>query len=146
VVVAAQRQRRPVALHLLGEDLVAVERLGATGPLDRLAAIGTSADSDPTRVVAAAEAAQPGGALVVVTGDAEPVAVTRLAGQRRRFAPVVLVEIVPSAAAHAGRHASRAPAAAVSTTRRSGMVVIRATTAPDAAAAWNQLLLGGRPR
>jgi uncharacterized protein (DUF58 family) len=146
VVVAAQRQRRPVALHLLGEDRAAVERSGATSPLDRLAAIGTSADSDPTRVVAAAEAAQPGGALVVVTGAAEPVAVTQLAGQRRRFAPVVLVEIVPRPPARAGRHASRAPAAAVSTTRRSGMAVIRATTAPDAAAAWNQLLLGGRPR
>jgi uncharacterized protein (DUF58 family) len=148
VVVSAQRRGRPVALHVLGEDRAAVERLGATTPLDRLAAAQTCPQADPLLLVAAAERAEPGGALVVVTGDAEPLAMSRLAGQRRRYSPVVVVEVVPPARG-AGQRLSRGERgvpASVSTTRRSGMVVVRAGTAADAAMAWNQLLLGRRPR
>ena len=75
------------------------------------------------------ERAAPGGALVVVTGDAESGAVARLSSQRRRFAPVVVVSL------GAGDPGSA---------RRPGMSVLRARTAADAVAAWNRLVSGAR--
>lgn len=134
VVAAAERANRPVVL------LAASESAGPAGGLDpgdapvtvldRLAAVRRTADADLVTLLDLAERARAGGALVVVTGAGEPGALVRLAGQRRRFAPIVVVEL----AADAG----------VATARPPGMVVVRAGDAVAAAGAWNRLVAGSR--
>jgi uncharacterized protein (DUF58 family) len=131
VVTTAERAGRPVALHLCDEDVAAAGVAGAVSLLDRLAAVRTSPAEAPGGVVAAVELAQPGGALVVVTGTAEPGLVSRLVGQRRRFAPVVLVRVDGAGGG-------------VATSRQAGMVLIRAALAADVAGTWNQLVSGRR--
>jgi uncharacterized protein (DUF58 family) len=132
IVAGAKRAGRPVELHLAGEDLAAVERAGATGPLDRLAAIEPQPEDDPATLLTLAELAEAGGALVCVTGRVEEAAVARLTAQRRRFAPLVLVRL--------------ADGEPLATSWRAGMGVIRAGSAEDAAGAWNRLIVGGRRR
>ena len=133
VAVGSQRYGHPVALHVLGEDLAAAEAAGAVGLLDRLAAVGPAGTSDPLTLLDLAERAAPGGALVVVTGGGEPATVARLAMQRRRYAPVVVVEMYDSSAGP------------LQTARRPGIAVLRARTARQAAAAWDRLVAGARP-
>jgi uncharacterized protein (DUF58 family) len=129
VAVGSERHGHPVALHVLGEDRSAVEAAGATGLLDRLAAAGPAPTDDPVTLLELVERAAPGGALVVVTGDARPRAVARLSTQRRRFAPVVVLSL-----------GDGEPGSA----RRPGMSVLRARTAQEAVAAWNRLVTGAR--
>jgi uncharacterized protein (DUF58 family) len=129
VAVGSERHGHPVALHVLGEDRTALARAGAAGLLDRLAAASPAPSDDPVALLDLVERAVPGGALVVVTGHAEPGAVARLSSQRRRFAPVVVMSLGDGDAGSA---------------RRPGMSVLRARTAPDAVAAWNRLVSGAR--
>ena len=83
-------------------------------------------------MTALVDSAATGGALVVVTGDAEAALAVHVAGGRRRFAPVVLVEVVPGTR--------------LTTARRAGLSVVRAASGAEAAGAWNQLVLGRAPR
>ncbi len=132
VALATKRRGRPVEVRLLGEDRAAVERAGARDLLDRLAAVQTVDDESPATVTALVDRAAAGGALVLVTGDGETRLATHVASARRRFAPVVLVEVVPGAQ--------------LTTARRAGLSVVRAGSAVDAAGAWNQLVIGRRAR
>ena len=132
VVAASERAGRPVALYLVGEDRAAAERAGATSRLDRLAMVEPRAGDDPARLLALAERSEPGGALVVVAGAIEDATVARLAAQRRRFAPLVLVRLTDGAA--------------LATSWRTGMAMVRAGSAGDAVGAWNKLVVGGRRR
>lgn len=119
---------RPARLTILGEDLASVTTSGATSALDRLAAAQRWADGSAVALMTAVDAAEPGGALVVITGAGEPSVVARLADQRRRFTPVVVVSICEGE---------------VSTHRRQGLVVLAARTGAEAAAAWNHAVLDG---
>ena len=67
-----------------------------------------------------------------MTGLGDEALAAHVASARRRFTPVVLVELVPG---------SR-----LSTARRAGLSVVRAGTATDAAGAWNQLVIGRQAR
>ncbi|WP_018680143.1 DUF58 domain-containing protein [Actinokineospora enzanensis] len=127
VLDAVQAIRRPVVLHILGEDEAEVAARGARTMPDRLAA-AEQVDLGDTALMEAADRISPGGNLVVVTGAGDPLAVTRLADQRRRFGVVVVVAL--------GQIAS-------GPWRRSGSVVITARSAQEAAAAWNQAVAGG---
>lgn len=126
VVVATRRTGRPVALHLTGGLPVDLEP--ASGPLDRLAAVEPDDSGDPLRLLLRAERIEAGGALVVVTGRAEQATLARLTALRRRFAPLLVVQID-----------DRAPLAS---SRWSGMVILRAASSADAAGAWNRFVLG----
>ncbi|GLZ40609.1 DUF58 domain-containing protein [Actinokineospora sp. NBRC 105648] len=117
---------RPVALHIVGEEIAA----SAHPRLDRLAAVAQTPDQDPARLLEVVDRVDPGGNLVVVTGTADPAAVTKLADQRRRFGAVVAVTLFGGHGHTGGR-------------RRPGMVVLSAGTATDAAGAWNQMVGGG---
>ena len=129
LAVGSERHGHPVALRVLGEDRTALERAGATGLLDRLAAAEPAPADDPVALLDLVERATPGGALVVVTGQTDPAVVARLSSQRRRFAPVVVLSL-----------GDDDPGSA----RRPGMSVLRARTAADAVAAWNRLVTGAR--
>lgn len=129
VTAGSERHGHPVALHVLGEDRAAVARAGATGLLDRLAAVAPAPADDPVALLDLVERATSGGALVVVTGRADPGALARLSSQRRRFAPVVVMSLGE------GDPGS---------VRRPGLSVLRARTAADAVAAWNRLVSGAR--
>ncbi len=132
VAMATQRRGRPVELLLLGEDRAAVESAGARDMLDRLAAVAAVSGSSAKAVTSLVDRATPGGALVLVTGDGEARLASHVAAARRRFSPVVLVEVVPGAR--------------LTTARRAGLSVLRAATGSEAAGAWNQLVLGRRVR
>jgi uncharacterized protein (DUF58 family) len=133
VAVGSEQYGHPVALHALGEDRAAAEEAGAVGLLDRLAAMQQAGTADPVALLDLAERAVPGGALVVVTGAGEPGTVARLATQRRRFTPVVVIEL------HGGTGGP------LGSTRRPGMAVLRARTGRQAATAWNRFVAGARP-
>ncbi|TWP50575.1 DUF58 domain-containing protein [Lentzea tibetensis] len=128
VVSSTLEGGRPARLVILGEDLAEVTASGATSALDRLAAAQRCAGEETADLVTAVDVAEPGGALVVVTGAGEPAVVTRLADQRRRFAPVVVVLMGD------GEPFSH---------RRQGLVVLSARTGAEAASAWNHLVLDG---
>jgi len=130
VVATVQARGRQVSLHALDDDPRRAAALGARGRLDRLAALEAVPQTDPAALLEIAERAPAGGALVVVTGEVDASALVALSQLRRRFAPVVLVQLVPGAAARAERAA--------------GVTVVRAATAANAAAAWRALLRGGR--
>jgi uncharacterized protein (DUF58 family) len=132
VVLATQRRNRPVELRVLGEDLAALHRLGARDLLDRLACAEQVVQGSPAGVQELVDRASPGGALVVVTGRGDESLAAHVASARRRFTPVVLVELVPG---------SR-----LSTARRAGLSVVRAGAAIEAAGAWNQLVIGRQAR
>ena len=91
---------------MLGEDLGAVHRLGARDLLDRLACADLLAQGSLGGVMELVDRAAPGGALVVVTGRGDEQLAAHVASARRRFTPVVLVELVPGA----GRRLRAAPA------------------------------------
>jgi len=121
---AVEGSGRPVALHILGEPA----DTGAYGLLDRLAAAEQGRDGDLLRLLDLVERIEAGGTLVVVTGAKEPGLLARLAEQRRRFNPVVVVTV--DAAAVAG------------TRRRPGMAVLAVRSGIEAAAAWNRMIGG----
>jgi len=122
---------RPASLHIVGEDAADAVTAGAMSTLDRLALAGRLDTADPVPLLAALDRATPGGALVVVTGDADEAMLARLAEQRRRFAPVVVVALLAAERADAG-----------GIRRRPGMAVLIATTAEEAAGAWNRMTGG----
>jgi uncharacterized protein (DUF58 family) len=132
VVLATQRRNRPVELRVLGEDIAAAQRLGARDLLDRLACADLVGQVSPAGVLELVDRATSGGALVLVTGRGDEQLAARVASARRRFTPVVLVELMPG---------SR-----LSTARRAGLSVVRAGTAAEAAGAWNQLVIGRQAR
>lgn len=130
-VVASMRSAgRPVALHAVGEDVAAAFASGARDLADRLAALTLSEAQDDDALALLTERAASGGALVVVTGLVSPGGLARLAGLRRRFAPVVVVRLEPGVRAGAERVA--------------GLTVVRAPGAASAATAWRSLTGGGR--
>jgi hypothetical protein len=122
---------RPARVRIVGQDIAAVAASGAVSLLDRLAAAEQVADSDPLRLLEEVDRVEPGGALVVITGTGEPAVVAKLAEQRRRFAPVVVMTMLADA--------GQVPAAY----RRPGMALLSAKTGVEAAAAWNNFVLGG---
>ncbi|MBB5958609.1 uncharacterized protein (DUF58 family) [Saccharothrix tamanrassetensis] len=127
IAQAAVETGRPVGVHVVGEDPAS----DAISVLDRLAAAESTSDGDPLRLLEEVDRAQPGGALVVVTGPAEDAVAARLAHRRRRFAPIVVLEVLPA------HHEAPPPY------RRQGMAVLSASSAVEAVSAWNHLVLGG---
>lgn len=126
VVRAVENSGRPVVLYIVAE----AEVDGASSVLDRLAAV-SSTPGAPTDVLETVERIPAGGVLVVVTGS-DPGVLTRFADQRRRFNPVVIVEMLSGG--------EPVPAA---TRRRPGMAVLTAPGAAEAVARWNRLASGG---
>lgn len=127
VVRTVENAGRPVELHVIGEP----PEDAPTSLLDRLSLADRHADADPPRLLAAVDRGPAGGALVVVTGQAEAGLLTRLADQRRRFRPVVVISL-PGASAPAEGGVRRRP----------GMVVLTARSAAEAAIAWNRMISG----
>ncbi|SCL37057.1 Protein of unknown function DUF58 [Micromonospora pallida] len=160
VVVSTSRSGQSVSLAVLGEDGADLARLGARGPLDRLAAAGRTDDRDLTELLAMVARAPAGGGLVVVSG-ADPALAPALAGQTRRFGGIVLVQLVADgSAAHSPNGPRGVPAQAgpgngprgvpagepttgTSVSVQGGLVVIRADRARSAATAYSGLA-GGR--
>jgi uncharacterized protein (DUF58 family) len=126
VVVTTRRSGRPVALHLAGGLPADLE--AGSGPLDQLAAVEPLEDRDPLRLLLRAEQIEPGGAFVVVTGRAEQATLARLTSLRRRFAPLVLVQLDQTGP--------------LATSRWAGIAIVRAASSADAAGAWNRFVLG----
>lgn len=127
VVRTVENTGRPVALHIVGEPPDAE----GGSPLDRLSLAGRHSNADLLRFLATVDRDSGGGALVVVTGRAEAGLLTRLAGQRRRYRPVVVVSL-PGASAPAEGGVRRRP----------GTVVLTARSAAEAAIAWNRMIGG----
>jgi hypothetical protein len=80
------------------------------------------------RLLLRAEQIEPGGAFVVVTGRAEQATLARLTSLRRRFAPVVVVQVDQTGP--------------LATSRWAGIAIVRAASSADAAGAWNRFVLG----
>jgi len=121
VVRAVEEAGRPAALHIVTHDP------GGPTALDRLALVGRVSGGDPVQMLDLVERLPAGGALVVITGNREPTVVGRLAVQRRRFSPVVVVAIL--GAPDPGDTGLR---------RRAGLAVVAARTGEEAAATWNR--------
>lgn len=126
VAEATVRAGRPARVVILGEDPTQVAALGALSLLDRFAAAQQSPERDAVALLETIDRTPPGGALVVVTGRPDPALAQRLAAQRRRFAPVVVLAIDPDTPAY----------------RRPGMVLLGARNAAEAAMAWDHMILG----
>lgn len=129
VVRTVESIGRPVELRIIGEPPVPDDEAGSV--LDRLALAARRPEADPATLLATVERVPAGGALVVVTGQAEAGLLTRLAEQRRRFRPVVVISL-PGEEASAGGGLRRRP----------GMVVLTARSAAEAAVAWNRMISG----
>ncbi|PZS13267.1 MAG: DUF58 domain-containing protein [Pseudonocardiales bacterium] len=125
VARAVQNSGRPVVLHVVAES----DDDGAISLLDRLAAV-SAAPGSPSSVLEAIQRLPAGGVLVVVTGS-DPGTLARFADQRRRFNPVVVVEMLSGD--------DSVPAA---TRRRTGMAVLSAPTAAEAIGRWNRVAGG----
>jgi len=123
-VAANQTGPHPAELIVAGEASPA----GALGALDRLAAAAPSVGTSLVDLVLAAERGA-GDALVLVTGEVADGLVSRVAALRRRYAPVVVIELA------AGRPVVARP--------RVGLLVLRAPDAAAAAAAFRALLGSG---
>ncbi|HEU5160077.1 MAG TPA: DUF58 domain-containing protein [Streptosporangiaceae bacterium] len=133
VVRAVENIGRPVGLHILGERPHEARNAGAGSVLDRLALAERDPDADAMRLLGVVGRSPAGGALVVVTGRAEPAVLTLLADQRRRFRPVVVISLAgPGADMGAGAGLRRRP----------GMVVLTARSAAEAAVGWNRMVGG----
>ena len=120
---------RPVELHVVGEPPAASAVYGSI--LDRLSLAELHTDADSIKLLAAVDRSPAGGALVVVTGEAEAGLLTRLAEQRRRFRPVVVISLPGETAPAEG-----------GLRRRPGMVVLTARSAAEATVAWNRMISG----
>ena len=123
LAAGSERQGHPVTL-VLGTDRG--HRPRGTRMLDRLAEVEPAPEADGWRLPWLLERQDHGGALVAVTGALDPAVFGRLALQRRRFAPVIVVSIAEGSSLRSGR--------------RFGTVVIEAPTAGEFAAAWNHLV------
>lgn len=119
---AVELAGRPVQVHLVHEENVP----DALDSLDLLAAVELHRDSDAA-VLEVIQRLPAGGVLVVVTSGS-PAMLPRLADQRRKFNPVVVIQLVSdSDSTPDGMH------------RRPGMTVIAARRAVDAVTRWNHL-------
>ncbi|GLY86579.1 DUF58 domain-containing protein [Actinoallomurus iriomotensis] len=124
VVHTVEDLGRPVELHVIGAS--------GDGPvLDRLSLAEPDPDADVALLLRAVDRGPAGGALVVVTGTTESGLLTRLAEQRRRFRPVVVISLAGDAAPPDG-----------GLRRRPGMAVLTARSAAEAAVAWNRMVSG----
>jgi uncharacterized protein (DUF58 family) len=124
---AGSSQRgRPVTLSILGESRGTP---AAADPLDRLAAASRVERAGLPAALRLVESAEPGGCVVVVTGEDDPGLVAPLVARHSRHASTVVVEI-------------RSDAERPTTVRHPGTVVLRARTAVDAVAAWHRLVTG----
>jgi uncharacterized protein (DUF58 family) len=129
VVRAVEDTGRPASLHITGERPAETVTAGARGSLDRLTLVRQSGDPDPLLLLETVERVPAGGALVVVTGAAVGTVVGRLAEQRRRFVPVVMVAVDPDSPA-------------VGIQRRPGLAVLTARSAAEGVAAWHRMISG----
>jgi uncharacterized protein (DUF58 family) len=122
---AVELSGRPVRVHLAHDQDVP----DALDSLDLLAAVACHPGS-PADMLTVIERLPAGGVLVVLTAR-DPVTLTRLADQRRRFNPVVVIQVgTDRDGTPDGMH------------RRPGMAVISATNAADAINRWNHLASG----
>jgi uncharacterized protein (DUF58 family) len=150
VVRAVEDIGRPVALHIIGEQPYEARKSGVGSVLDRLALAERDPDADAMRLLGVVDRSPAGGALVVITGQAEPAVLTLLADQRRRFRPVVVISLLdalspfddvgPDVGSDAGQDAGRDVGAGLR--RRPGMVVLTARSAAEAAVGWNRMVSG----
>lgn len=124
LAAAFRRVGHGVEVRIVGEDRTASARLGARSDLDRLTLAQVDERGGTQKLFGLIERSEGGGALVVVTGDPEARLVARVATQRRRHAPVVVVRLVADAQ--------------VSSHRRSGVLEVVARTAVAAVASWNR--------
>ena len=131
VVRAVENIGRPVDLHVLGEAAEEAMGAGSSSMLDRLSLAAPHPDVGPATLLRAVDRAPAGGALVVVTGEAEEGLLTRLAEQRRRFRPVVVMSLRGEETGSGG-----------GLRRRPGMVVLTAASAAEAAVGWNRMISG----
>jgi uncharacterized protein (DUF58 family) len=129
VVHAVESAGRPAALHITGERPAETIAAGAQGSLDRLALVQQSADPDPLPLLETVDRVPAGGALVVVTGAAVGAVLGRLAEQRRRFAPVVVVAVDPDSPV-------------VGIQRRSGLALVTPRSAAEGVVAWQRMISG----
>lgn len=118
-----------VTLEVTGEDAREMARMGARGPLDRLAAARRSSVRDVAAVQAPLRRAAGGGQLVVVSGTDTAVP-ARFAAEVPRFSLLLIVQVDASSAAP-------------TVIRRGGATVVRAATAGGAVQALGRLA-GGR--
>jgi uncharacterized protein (DUF58 family) len=125
---AFRRAGRPVTLSAVVEDSAAVAEAGGHDLIDRLAALRLSGDADTSAVLTLVDQAGSGGLLIVVTGDTPDAFASAVATRKRRFSGVVV--------AHFGSGREDA------LHRRSGVVVITASRAEDAAALFSRLSRG----
>lgn len=105
VITASESRGHPIDLLVAG----AADHEGGLSPaslsgLDRLAGAEQGPPAPIGVLMATVERAVPGGALVLVTGSTSADFLPRVAGQRRRFAPVVVARAVDCLAAKAHRH------------------------------------------
>ncbi|MCU4185283.1 DUF58 domain-containing protein [Acidiferrimicrobium sp. IK] len=114
-----------VELRTVREEPGWALRVGATTVADRLAAVEPVAAEDVSALLEAVGAGADGGALVVVTGRAEPRVDARLAAEQHRYSPVVICRVDPGAQA-AWR-------------QRSGVLVVHGPDASALADAWNRM-------
>ena len=150
VVRAVEDTGRPVALHILGERPDEARRSGAGSVLDRLALAECDSGSDVMRLLGVVDRSPAGGALVVITGQAEHAVLTLLADQRRRFRPVVVISLLDAVAplddagrdSGAGRETGAGLDSRAGLRRRPGMVVLTARSAAEAAIGWNRMVGG----
>ncbi|PZS25936.1 MAG: DUF58 domain-containing protein [Pseudonocardiales bacterium] len=125
VVHAVENAGRPVVLSVVAES----EDSGAISQLDRLAAVALASQSQ-TAALEAVQRIPAGGVLVVITGS-DPGVLARFADQRRRFNPVVVVEML-----------SGDDQVLAGTRRRPGMAVLSAPSAAEAISRWNRVAGG----
>ncbi|HEX6683492.1 MAG TPA: DUF58 domain-containing protein [Candidatus Limnocylindrales bacterium] len=128
LVRAVEDAGRPIALHIVGEDPVAVFAAGAESSLDRLAMAEAVPGMDSVLLIETVERIVPGGALAVVTGSIPPGELARLAAQRHRFSPVVVTMLDPQSDA--------------GIQRRPSMALLTAGSAVEAATAWHRMISG----
>jgi uncharacterized protein (DUF58 family) len=125
IVHAMEQHGRPIDLHIVTRS----DPDGEVCLLDRLALVALAPPA-PTAVLGTIARIRAGGALVVITGG-EPALVTRLAEQRRRFSPTVIISLLAGEALLLAGSRGRA-----------GLVVLRARTAGEAIDQWNRLATG----
>jgi hypothetical protein len=122
-----EQRGRPVTLHLVASP----DPDGEVFLLDHLALVVLRPPAS-TEVLDTIARIPAGGALVVITGG-EPALVTRLAEQRRRFSPLVIISLLTGEAPHLPGQFGRV-----------GTAVLCARTAVDAIDQWNRLATGKR--
>jgi uncharacterized protein (DUF58 family) len=131
IVHSVEEAGRPAVLRVFGQDESAVAAAGAVSTGDRLALAEPVPHGDPVHLLEALDRLAAGGALVIVTGHVEADMLARLADQRRRFNPVVVVTMLDAGTP-----------CVTGIQRRPGMAVLTARTIDEATGAWHRLVNG----